>query len=232
MSYPEFVYIEAEDRRIRVQVRVSSRAKKLRLLATGEGIRLVIPKRTKWMIAERFVLASRSWIFETQARVDQRQRLLDLGVIDWRGEQFSIVESDDRSGVCLGQGVIFAGHPEKYGRRMLVEKWMRGRARSEFESKIDTWGQLMDLMPEKLRVADQRSRWGSCSSRKTLSLNWRLMMAPESVLDYIVIHELAHLKEMNHSSRFWQLVAQFCPEYRQAEKWLKENGPRLMQRPN
>ena len=75
-----------------------------------------------------------------------------------------------------------------------------------------------------VQVRDQRSRWGSCSARKTISLNWRLVQTPESVRDYIIVHELMHLREMNHSERFWKHVADACPNYVEAERWLRRNS--------
>ena len=83
---------------------------------------------------------------------------------------------------------------------------------------------LHQLRVQRVTVRNQRSRWGSCSRRGTISLNWRLVQAPEFVRDYIVLHELAHLREMNHSSRFWSEVARLCPNFEEAEKWLKENA--------
>jgi predicted metal-dependent hydrolase len=76
-------------------------------------------------------------------------------------------------------------------------------------------------------VRNQRSRWGSCSRRGTISLNWRLVQAPGFVRDYLVLHELAHLKEMNHSRRFWSEVARLCPDFAEAERWLKQHSTLL-----
>ena len=78
-----------------------------------------------------------------------------------------------------------------------------------------------------MTVRNQRSRWGSCSRRGTISLNWRLIQAPVFVRDYLILHELAHLKEMNHSRRFWREVARLCPDFAQAERWLKEHASLL-----
>jgi len=76
----------------------------------------------------------------------------------------------------------------------------------------------------RITVRNQRSRWGSCSRRGTISLNWRLVQTPVFVRDYLVLHELAHLKEMNHSRRFWDEVARLCPGFREAERWLKQHS--------
>jgi predicted metal-dependent hydrolase len=83
------------------------------------------------------------------------------------------------------------------------------------------------LPVRRVTVRNQRSRWGSCSRRGTISLNWRLVQAPPFVRDYLIFHELAHLREMNHSTRFWQTVAGLCPDYQLAERWLKSHGRQL-----
>jgi predicted metal-dependent hydrolase len=81
----------------------------------------------------------------------------------------------------------------------------------------------MGVRPASLTIRNQKSRWGSCSTRGTLSFNWRLIMAPPEVLDYVVVHELAHMMEHNHSKAFWALVAKYCPDYLAHRNWLKQN---------
>ena len=96
-----------------------------------------------------------------------------------------------------------------------------------FQERVSHWGGRMGLAAARIRVKDQRSLWGSCSPSGTLNFNWRLTLAPPEVLDYVVIHELAHLKEMNHSRRFWAVVSEFCPEHKARRRWLRENGRAL-----
>ena len=82
----------------------------------------------------------------------------------------------------------------------------------------------MNVTYGRIAVRDQKTRWGSCSAEGNLNFNWRLIFAPEGVLDYVVVHELAHRKEMNHSARFWGVVESYMPEYKKNQAWLKENG--------
>ena len=84
------------------------------------------------------------------------------------------------------------------------------------------------LLPSKIIIKDQKSRWGSCNSKKEVRLNWRLILMPYDVMDYIIIHELCHLKHMNHSKDFWNLVESYNNNYKKSEKWLKENGINIM----
>ncbi len=89
----------------------------------------------------------------------------------------------------------------------------------------------MGLAPSRVSIRDQKTKWGACTSRGTVTLNWRLVMAPPEVLDYVVVHELAHLAELNHSPRFWAIVERHCPDWKRHRDWLKANGWRLQSLP-
>jgi predicted metal-dependent hydrolase len=93
---------------------------------------------------------------------------------------------------------------------------------------VDEEGPEIGVAPARIQIRDQRSRWGSCSTSGTLSFNWRLVLAPFDVLDYVVVHELCHLREPNHSRRFWTLVEDRRPEWRAQRDWLHEHGPELL----
>ena len=105
--------------------------------------------------------------------------------------------------------------------------WLKKRARQKITARVDYHARRLELDYKRLGVRDQTSRWGSCSSNKTLSFSWRLILAPSEVLDYVAAHEVAHLREMNHSPRFWALVAQTFPDYERARGWLREKGQTL-----
>ncbi|HET7044519.1 MAG TPA: SprT family zinc-dependent metalloprotease [Gaiellaceae bacterium] len=107
----------------------------------------------------------------------------------------------------------------------------RRRARALATELCEREAPLLGVAYARIRIADQRSRWGSCSSRGTLSFNWRLALAPAAVLDYVVVHELCHLREPNHSARFWALVEAARPGYREPRRWLREHGPELLAHP-
>ncbi len=108
-----------------------------------------------------------------------------------------------------------------------VEKYLRRMATQELTECVFELAALHQSAVQRVSVRNQRSRWGSCSRRGTISLNWRLVQTPVFVRDYIILHELAHLKEMNHSARFWREVARLCPEFEQAECWLKQHAELL-----
>lgn len=112
-------------------------------------------------------------------------------------------------------------------KRKLLEKWYRKEAAVLLAEKAALYAGLLSVAYKEIHIKDQKSRWGSCSSLGNMNFNWRIIMAPESVCDYVVIHELCHLKHMDHSERFWKQVEGICPEYRQYRKWLREHGKEL-----
>ena len=108
----------------------------------------------------------------------------------------------------------------------LIE-WLKNEAVRLINLKVDQFGRRMGLIYNSVRIRDQKSRWGSCSCKRNLSFNWRLIMAPEAALDYVVIHEICHLREMSHSKSFWSLVAEYCPGWREQRKWLNDHCSEL-----
>lgn len=100
-------------------------------------------------------------------------------------------------------------------------------AQALFEARVAHFAALMDVRPGRVFVKDQRTRWGSCSEQGNLNFNWRLTLAPRDVLDYVVVHELAHLVEMNHGKGFWTLVSRWCPDHKAQRRWLRHNAKSL-----
>lgn len=115
---------------------------------------------------------------------------------------------------------------EKYIRDGLKE-WYKHEAFRVFKDRTLVFADMLKLYPSNIRVKEQKSIWGSCSSRNNINFNWKLIMAPQAVLDYIVVHELCHLRHRDHSKNFWGLVEQTMPDYKDKRKWLKENGRSL-----
>jgi predicted metal-dependent hydrolase len=106
--------------------------------------------------------------------------------------------------------------------------WYRQRALSFLPERVKFYEEIMGCTARAIRISRARSRWGSCSADNRLAFSWRLMMAPQEVIDYIVIHELAHIREKNHSPRFWSLVGKICPDYKDQRRWLRNTGAGLL----
>ena len=109
-----------------------------------------------------------------------------------------------------------------------IVAWLKQQAQQVIPNRVQQWATQMGASYGKVRIKNQRSRWGSCSSQRNLNFNWRLVEAPDYVLDYVVVHELCHLWEMNHSARFWRLVGLYFPQNKEARTWLQQNGMSLL----
>jgi predicted metal-dependent hydrolase len=136
--------------------------------------------------------------------------------------------------VCDGNNgtypLTFSGHQFILGKenvhqaKVLFVEWYREKAREHIEERVCYYCEILKLYPGRVRIGNAKSRWGACSPDNHLSFTWRLIMAPCSVIDYVVIHELAHIKEKNHSNRFWNLLERAVPDYETHRLWLRKNG--------
>lgn len=106
--------------------------------------------------------------------------------------------------------------------------WLKAQALQQLPPRVDHYAERLQVFPIKVMVKDQLKRWGSCTKSHVLNLNWKLVMAPTSAIDYVIVHELAHLIEPNHSPNFWSVVERVLPDYEQRREWLRVNGPRLV----
>jgi predicted metal-dependent hydrolase len=111
--------------------------------------------------------------------------------------------------------------------RSVLTEWYRHEAFKIFKERTRYYADILKLYPNDIKIKEQKSIWGSCSSRNNINYNWKLIMAPLPVLDYIVVHELCHLKHRDHSKNFWNLVGLITPDYKEKRQWLRENGGRL-----
>lgn len=188
-----------------------------------------IPVRGSEREARRFVEAHREWLERARARQRLRPRpavVWTLGThVLWRGELAEIRKAveGEKAAVCLLADVFRVPRLEGDLRPTLEAHFVR-RARIELPARTWELAAITGVEVKEVTVRNQRSRWGSCSSSGVISLNWRLVQTPEFVRDYIIYHELMHLREMNHSDRFWARVEEVCPAWREAEAWIKRNG--------
>ncbi|MDD2251326.1 MAG: M48 family metallopeptidase, partial [Candidatus Cloacimonetes bacterium] len=125
---------------------------------------------------------------------------------------------------------IFKGLTGESRKQVVKEtliKWYRQCFTEVVEERIEKYSLYLSVSPRKVVVKDQKTRWGSCSEKGNINLNWRLVMAPIEIIDYVVVHELCHLRIMNHSKDFWNLIESILPNYRESRGWLKVNGSSL-----
>lgn len=190
---------------------------------------------------EAFVVSKQEWIMATAARLErakqkaaaQRPRLESGDILKFLGENRVLTvirEERSRAKVkCVMERLLlWVPYEADYEyKREQLEKWYRKQAFLVFTQKAEEYAEILGVSFAEIHIKDQRSRWGSCSGRRNLNFNWRLIMAPEPVCDYVIVHELCHLKHMDHSAAFWRLVESVCPYYKQHRNWLKENGGEL-----
>jgi predicted metal-dependent hydrolase len=143
-----------------------------------------------------------------------------------------VVEQRPSSEVTDGELRLAKHHVEDTSIQRALETLYRRKARDWFEEQTNRLAQEMGVKYEKIEVRNQRTKWGSCSTTGTLGLNWRLLMAPPEVAKYVVIHELAHLREQNHTDEFWSFVEEHDPQYEEHNRWLKENSVQLVFTPD
>ncbi|MFZ9683187.1 MAG: M48 family metallopeptidase, partial [Cephaloticoccus sp.] len=162
----------------------------------------------------------------------RRPRVAEVWVLGthvlWRGEltEIRVATTGERPQVCVAADV-FRVRGLDGDLRPTLEAHFARRAKIELPARTWELAALTGMEVKLVTVRNQRSRWGSCSAHGTISLNWRLVQTPDFVRDYIIYHELMHLREMNHSDRFWARVEEVCPGWREAERWLKRNGSLL-----
>jgi predicted metal-dependent hydrolase len=200
----------------------------LRLQPDGAA-RLVIPRGGSEAEGLRFLERSEAWLLKRRSQWQSRashRTWADGARFLYRGEEVELRVEKSGDGVTLrfGDQSITVPHPQA-DYREAVSGHLRALATRELPVRTSELAALHRIAIGRISVRGQKTRWGSCSARGAISLNWKLIHAPAHVLDYLIIHELMHRREMNHSSRYWKLVAQACPDYRRAEQWLK--GTRL-----
>ncbi|MDP9196382.1 MAG: M48 family metallopeptidase [Pseudomonadota bacterium] len=208
-------------------VRVSLRARRVSLKVNPQGrrIELVLPRGMSVDRARAFVSRSRSWIARHSLHLSAPAPALMSGSpISVLGRPLEVVHDPAHR----GQGVLsetcirVGGDLAFFARR--VRDTLKTLALREFSARAAQKAELVCKKIRSVQVRDMRSRWGSCSTSGRLSFCWRLVMAPDHVVDYIVAHEVAHLVEMNHSRAFWTVVDRLTPHRREAAKWLKAHG--------
>ena len=229
-------------REIDYAVTLSPRGKRLRVRVSPEGVRIILPAGRTEAEGRAFLERNAAWVQSQLAFVDRASGLRKprSAPADWtlplqgRSVRVLVLRDGPARGTRIEHGNgghtisvhTAAGASQETVRRGLT-RWLRARARRALESRVQMRAREMHVRPARLLVMSQRTKWGNCSARRNLSFNWRLILAPPEVLDYIVVHELAHLLVPAHTAKFWLIVRSFCPRYEQHRDYLQDNARRL-----
>jgi predicted metal-dependent hydrolase len=217
----------------------SPTAKKLRIKVGPDGVVVVLPEGRDDREAAAFIRNERAWVAEQLERIRQLRAVRRPSARDdahtlFRGDivVVRVVHSQTwraPNKVAFERGAITVTckpHSKTAPARSL-ENWLRKQARARIEQHIAEVGKRLKRAPNRIYVMGQRTKWGNCSVLGNLSFNWRLVMAPDFVLNYIVTHEMVHLAVPDHSRKFWLTVQSLCPETERARQWLVANGHRI-----
>lgn len=233
----QHILLDGQDVECRV---VHSRtAKKLRIKVKPDGVEVIVPDGRDVHEGIAFVANNQTWVVDQLERVKRlcavrRQENRMQGQVLFRGEPVPIkmVRIDswmapNKVGLEEGTISIICGPNARTSAPRSLKNWLRKQARENIEKHLTDVGKRVKRAPNRVYVMGQRTKWGNCSALGNLSFNWRLVMAPDYVLRYIVTHEMVHLAIPDHSQRFWLTVQSICPNADRARQWLVANGHRL-----
>ena len=215
-------------------VRSKKRKKTISLQVKEDGTTVIYaPYRTPMGEIEKFFNKQKRWL---RRKIEQREkRLKEIKPKEYlTGELFLYLgityqlriedKMDGCDSLTFSSNQFVLAQSDVYRGSELFIDWYKKKSREYIEKTVKRYSQVLGLNPGGIRISDALCRWGSCSSNNNLSFSWRLIMAPCSVIDYVVVHELTHMKEKNHSMRFWGVVVKIIPDYKNQRQWLKENG--------
>ena len=218
-------------------IRRSDRARHARILVGGDGVEVVVPRRFPLRDIEPFVDEKTPWIERTLRRMRESEsefppaRLEDGGELPYLGDRLALRVREEagrtRAHVARHGGELRVALAPTGPLAAALEAWYRRRAREEVGARLDAAVARAGTSYSGLQIRGQRTRWASCSSSGAMSFNWRLLLAPAEILDYVVEHEVVHLEVHDHSPRFWSLLAARSPGWREHERWLRRHGHAL-----
>lgn len=237
--------IKLNGKPIAFNVRTSKRAKRISVrYSLQKGLEVVYPSGMQQPTPETLLLERTDWILavidkfaDAQANLPRRD-YREGEVFLYRGASFKLLlersATHSNVSVRLADGFLTVAAPvpppnaEKEDIREAVISFYRREAQRYLPNRVGELAETYGFEYEQVRIKNQKTRWGSCSSKRNINLNLRLMMATSGAIDYVIIHELCHLRELNHTPAFWSLVEAYCPDYRRWKDWFRQHGPSLI----
>jgi predicted metal-dependent hydrolase len=225
----EQLALDLTDGRIAYSVRRSGRARRVRVSVDPRGgaVEVVLPRWAGQAEAESAVVELRPWIERRLAEAAEARAHVEArgSTVPYLGEALELVPQAGRERVHRRGDLLLVPAGDA---RDALERWYRRQARAEILRRLEEACAAIGCEFTRLTIRDQRTRWGSCSTTGAMSFNWRLLLAPVPVLDYVVWHEACHLVVMDHSDRFWRLLGRHVPGYREPQRWLRRHGATLV----
>lgn len=220
--------IRLGDRELTYVLRRSNRRRSIGLIVNHQGLKVASPWQVPLAEIYALIVRSQDWVFDKldawQAERPEARRWISgetLYLLD-REIRLEIEPAPFRHGVFLSGDRLRVYAPGEDSVARMVIAWYRSEAKSDFAERVARIAPRLQVQPRRLIISNAKHQWGSCNTQGSVRLNWRLMQASPAVVDYVVAHELAHLRHMDHSPNFWATVASVCPQYRQLRAQLKE----------
>lgn len=230
-SHLDIIHGEAT---FRVAIKRMAKARRftMRVSAATRVVTLTMPIRSSFDQAVDFASRHGGWIADRLNKFDDHVQIAPNAEIPFRGVPHRIIHRGEKRGTvsaeCDEAGshhLVVAGHIDHTPRR--IRDFLKKEAQVALDQAVERYTKILGIPARRIALKDTKSRWGSCSADGRLNFSWRLIFAPPEILDYLAAHEVAHLKELNHSPRFWSIVASLYPDYKKAEAWLKRHGAGL-----
>jgi predicted metal-dependent hydrolase len=212
------------------RIRRSDRARRVRVSVDAHGaVEVVLPRRSPASAAPAAIEELRPWIERRRQAAGRLRATLAAraGTVPYLGQPLTLTPQPGRTRAHRSAGALLVP-ADAEAARAAIERWYRRAAAREIAPRLDAAATALGTSYATLSIRSQRTRWGSCSSTGAMSFNWRLLLAPDEVLDYVVWHEACHLRVMDHSPRFWALVGRHCPGYEEQRRWLRLHGATLV----
>lgn len=230
--------IEIDGHKIRYFIQKSPQARKYRITYLNDSLfRITYPRRGIIPDPEELLNRHRLWVLN---RLREEQNMLSSPLEVKEGAEVPLLDTrwtlrihtgvDSRTSwlVQPDTRTVFLSGRDKHQIHMALEQWYKRMAAEFISRQIPFWAARMKVSPSGFRIKNQRTIWGSCSHRGFLNFNWRALLLSEKAADYLIIHELAHLRHLNHSSQFWDLVSRHCPWYKDGKKELRTKNHWLL----
>jgi predicted metal-dependent hydrolase len=218
---------------IQIDKLIRSKRKTIALIIERDGSFTVrAPMRAPHIAIETFIQQKTDWITRTREKLKSIRPTLGKQYTD--GEKFLFLGSSfdlilvgpQKPSLRFDSGFTLSRAAQSKG-GLVFTRWYKARALEVISERVKHYSQQYDFTPKQVKITSAKTRWGSCSPSGTLNFTWRLVMAPLDVIDYVVVHELAHLRVKDHSNKFWKVVGSIYPEYKKQRRWLRENGEKL-----
>jgi predicted metal-dependent hydrolase len=220
------------------EIRRTDRTKSATIKVEGGVVIVVVPRaltqeRIKKLLDDKKVWIQKKMALHPQTQVISEKQYVSGEAFSYLGRNYRLkVAEGELTPIKLVQGRLTISAPNDPSQHKLVKyaltSWFRRRAELKLREKIIRYSLIVGVETNGYKVKDFQSRWGSCTPRGRVDFNWKIIMAPNRVVDYVVVHELCHLKQHDHSPQFWKLVESIMPDYLESKEWLRVNGASLM----